>query len=271
MAFTKISELTDVTSVATTDVIPVVNESETKKISVQQLLDTVKENVTMLNIKIVASTDEVTAENILYLIQNEDEDDSNIYNEYMLINGSVELVGGTKVDLSSYYTKGDINNLLPRILGVQMSGYLTHDTTYNFSATDITNFDIARTAQAAMGANHRIPYILYFGGTSNYGYADSIAVCKYTGVSNSSDGTNWYKYKCIVYRDHSDAHVLEEREMTVVINRTTGLVVKGTIGGETPLRILTPSDTANSLSLVNKAYVDTAISNAITTALEGEY
>lgn len=271
MANTKISELTDVTSVATTDVIPVVNENETKKISIQQLLDTVKNNITILNIKLVESVDEVVNENILYLIPNDDEDDENIYNEYMLINNNVELIGGSKIDLSSYYTKEDVNKLLPDVLVVQMSGYLINNSTYNFSSEDIGRFNIAQSNKSVLDVNRRIPYILYFGGSSSYSSADSVAICNYRGVLNNSDGDDWYEYKCFIYRNRIDNQVIEERTMTVKIKRATGLVVGGTITAETTVKTFTPSASDNKLSIANKEYVDIAITNAITTTLEGEY
>lgn len=275
MANTKISELIDVTSVAITDVIPVVNENETKKISVQQLLDTVKNNIAILNIKLVESVDEVVNENILYLIPNDDEDDENIYNEYMLINNNVELVGGSKIDLSSYYTKEDVNKLLPDVLAVQMSGYLVNDNSYNFSSEDIERFNVALSAKNILNVNDRIPYILYFGGSSSYSYADSMAICSYHSKMNNSDGTNWHTYKCLVYRNQNSSYILEERTMAVKIQRSTGLVVGGTITAQTKIKALTPSNTDDKLSIVNKEYVDTAITNAITnaitTTLEGEY
>lgn len=271
MAFTKISELTDVTSVSNTDVIPVVNENETKKISVQQLLDTVKKNITILNIKLVESTADVIEENVLYLIPNNDEDNENLYNEYMLINNNVELVGGSKIDLSSYYTKEDVNKLLPDVLAVQMSGYLVNDNSYNFSSEDIERFNVAQSTKKILNVNDRTPYILYFGGSSSYSYADSMAICSYHSKMNNSDGTNWYSYKCLVYRNHYDNYILEERTMTVKIQRSTGLVVGGTITTQTKIKVSTPTDTDGTLSIVNKEYVDTAITNAITTALEGEY
>lgn len=272
MANTKISELTDVTSVAITDVIPVVNENETKKISIQQLLDTVKNNIAILNIKLVESVDEVVNENTLYLIPNDDEDDENIYNEYMLINNNVELVGGSKIDLSNYYTKEDVNKLLPDVLAVQMSGYLLNDKSYNFSSGDIERFNVAQSTKNILNVNDRIPYILYFGGSNSYSYSDAIVICNYRGVLNNSDGDNWYTYKCLVYRNSpGDNQIVEERTMTVKIKRATGLVVGGNITAQTTVKTFTPSASDNKLSIANKEYVDIAITNAITTTLEGEY
>jgi hypothetical protein len=193
----------------------------------------------------------------------------------MLINNNVELVGGSKIDLSSYYTKEDVNKLLPDVLAVQMSGYLVNDNSYNFSSEDIERFNVALSAKNILNVNDRIPYILYFGGSSSYGYADSMAICSYHSKMNNSDGTTWYEYKCLVYRNYYDLYVLEERTMTIKVSNSTRLVTGGTITAQTKIKALTPSNTDDKLSIVNKEYVDTAITNAITnaitTTLEGEY
>ena len=47
-------------------------------------------------------------ENVLYFIPRSEADDDNVYEEYMLISGALELVGTTEVDLSGYVQKTDI-------------------------------------------------------------------------------------------------------------------------------------------------------------------
>lgn len=111
MASIKISELTAVETPVLTDVLPIVNENETKAITLEQIVDIAKANITILSIKIVDTTDDITQENILYLVPA-NEDEGNIYNEYMLINGSVEQVGSQDIDLTGYAKTTDVEAMI---------------------------------------------------------------------------------------------------------------------------------------------------------------
>lgn len=58
---------------------------------------------------IVTSTEFVTEEDILYLIKD---DKSDIYLQYILLDGQVVNIGSTKTDLSDYYKKEEVDNLI---------------------------------------------------------------------------------------------------------------------------------------------------------------
>lgn len=45
---------------------------------------------------------------VIYLVPAEKADDKNVKDEYMLINGKWELIGTTKVDLSGYWSKTEL-------------------------------------------------------------------------------------------------------------------------------------------------------------------
>lgn len=79
------------------------SETYTKE-EVQNLLST----FTSLKIKVVASIDDVTEKKIIYFVPK-DEKENDTYDEYILVNGKPEKIGNTKVDLSDYYTKGQID------------------------------------------------------------------------------------------------------------------------------------------------------------------
>ena len=64
-------------------------------------------NIDKLTRKVVASTAEVTEENVIYMVPKDGES-GNVYEEYMLINGNVELIGNTEVDLTNYVTTDDV-------------------------------------------------------------------------------------------------------------------------------------------------------------------
>lgn len=78
-------------------------------------------NSTKLSKEIVGSLPSVSTakENVIYMILKEDSTENDVYNEYMLINGSLELIGNSKVDLTDYWNSstlsemstGDIDNI----------------------------------------------------------------------------------------------------------------------------------------------------------------
>lgn len=69
--------------------------------------DELKSVASPLRIKLVDIIPESGEEGIIYLVPNE-EAESNIYNEYLFINGTPELIGNTQVPLSEYAKIGDV-------------------------------------------------------------------------------------------------------------------------------------------------------------------
>ena len=71
-------------------------------------------SLTHINIRVVSSIDDVTEPNVIYLIPVSGGESNDYYNEYILVNGSPELIGNTRVDLSDYYTREQTDDLLSR-------------------------------------------------------------------------------------------------------------------------------------------------------------
>ena len=69
-------------------------------------------SLTHINIRVVSSIDDVTEPNVIYLVPVSGGESNDYYNEYILVNGSPELIGNTRVDLSGYYTREQTDNLL---------------------------------------------------------------------------------------------------------------------------------------------------------------
>lgn len=111
MSLIKISELPQTETVNQSDTLPIVNNTATKKVSVEQL----KEAVGGLDYQIINDLTQVTKANVLYLIPLGTSGDNNIYNEYMYINGNAELIGLsptivlTKNNTTAYTPTGDYN------------------------------------------------------------------------------------------------------------------------------------------------------------------
>lgn len=68
--------------------------------------------------KIVTGVDAIDlsaddAEKFIYMVPKTGSDEDDVYDEYMVLNGAVEHVGNTKVDLSGYVQKEDGKGLYP--------------------------------------------------------------------------------------------------------------------------------------------------------------
>lgn len=121
MANIRISDLTNVETPVLTDVLPIVNNDETKKITLEQIINITKANVTILSIKIVNTIDEIILENVLYLVPTS-EDEGNLYNEYMLINDKVEQVGSQTIDLTPYAKTTDVEQMINTAINGALGG-----------------------------------------------------------------------------------------------------------------------------------------------------
>lgn len=121
MSVIKISDLTSVETPVLTDVLPIVNKDETKKITLEQIINVAKANITILSIQIVDSTDEITKENTLYLVPIS-EDGVNMYEEYMLVDGKVEQVGSQTTDLTGYAKTSDVKEMINTAIGGALEG-----------------------------------------------------------------------------------------------------------------------------------------------------
>lgn len=117
-------------------------------------------------IKIVDSIEDVTEENIIYLIPNDAEEDSNIYNEYILINSIPELIGNTKIDLTGYATEDYVNEAISNIPstdlpiatsedlgGVKIGDNIdiSEDGTISVTFPEITNYDLPIASETQLG------------------------------------------------------------------------------------------------------------------------
>ena len=72
-----------------------------------------------LTYEIIGDLNAVTANNVIYLHMAENTATNNIYNEYMLINGSPEIIGSTNIDLSQYVTSATFASLDTRVTNLE--------------------------------------------------------------------------------------------------------------------------------------------------------
>lgn len=76
-------------------------EESYSKDEINSLISTIKQ----FNIEAVENLPIVMKEGIIYLVPNKSEEEDNYYNEYIYVNGRVELIGNTKVDISGKQDK----------------------------------------------------------------------------------------------------------------------------------------------------------------------
>lgn len=69
------------------------------------ILETAVRNLSELKIERVDTIEEITEENIIYLLPSED---GTYYYEYLVYNGKPEIVGNTDIDLSNYVSKEEL-------------------------------------------------------------------------------------------------------------------------------------------------------------------
>ena len=92
----------------------------------------------------------VTGENnIIYLVPVEDPNPNNIYEEYIYVNNSWEMIGTTAVDLSNYYTKAETDNLL--LAKANSSDLSTVATSGSYN--DLSNKPVIDTAISPTSTN----------------------------------------------------------------------------------------------------------------------
>lgn len=105
-------------------------------------------SIRQANLKIVNSVDDVKENNVIYLIKDEEAVGTDIYKEYILVDGVATLIGDTSVDLRPYLTAkqiaeqypsktevdekldekiGDIDSLLDKLNGTSTMGLILLD------------------------------------------------------------------------------------------------------------------------------------------------
>ena len=87
------------------------------------------------------SLEDVTEENVIYLIPNEESKEDNIFDEYLLVDGVPELIGSTAIDLSNYALKEEIPTVpekLPNPNPLTFTGAVTG----SYDGSEAVNIDI---------------------------------------------------------------------------------------------------------------------------------
>lgn len=105
---TRVSDLESAMQQAQTDI----SDLQTGLSGVDNKIATAIAEVNHLSYKIITNLNQATETNVIYLYGNGSSDPSNRYDEYMLLNGSLELIGSIGIDLSDYMTADEIEQAL---------------------------------------------------------------------------------------------------------------------------------------------------------------
>lgn len=168
-----------------------------------------------LHRQIVTSLPTTGDEKIIYMVRvSNDNEDSDNYNEYMWIDGNWELIGNTRVDLSDYYNKTQVDTALNNKANTAttLAGYGITDA-YTKSEVDTalsgkceggsttaiaTSITAQMDALKASGKSGVFPFYISSGNAdfSTTGYCMAIGAIRNGGVStitavNSQTGDIW--------------------------------------------------------------------------------
>ena len=291
MGAIKISELNSVENLTTSDILPIVNEDETKKISIEKLTE-ILATKTYVNEQIgkladmgftPVVVDTLPTEDIqsttLYLVPAETSSDSNVYEEYIYVNNDWEYIGTTAVDLSNYYTKTEVDDLLnnlpssgeneSQIYVLETSNALKYS---NVNLTDVYD-RIGEIMTDYMVNNKPIP-------TFRLVYTNPTGSTKYDLLFEfeSNSGLVYY-YRCLNWETKvAQLTLLNIFRLQITLTEENGEYICSQ-AEYSRYGIRQYIDTSNAASFTptsnyhpaTKKYVDDAITSAITTVLEAEY
>lgn len=119
-------------------------KSNTDAVNYKQLMDAIA-TLQSISFEIVQQLPTSGEQNIIYLLPKSSSSANNVYDEYVWINNSWELIGTTAIDLSNYYTKTQADNK-----------FVAKQTGYTLSQNDYTDTDKAKLDGVATGAQVNI-------------------------------------------------------------------------------------------------------------------
>lgn len=108
--YAKKDEIPDVSEFITISVDNLVNYYRKSETYNQEQINSLIGSITTINFKIVDSLPGTGENNLIYLVPSNKQEENNVKDEYIWVDGSWELIGSTKIDLSNYYTKDEVNS-----------------------------------------------------------------------------------------------------------------------------------------------------------------
>lgn len=119
------SELTDFITASVDNLVNYYKKSETYT---KGEVDGKISAITTINFEVVGELPGSGEANKIYLVPNAEQGEQNVKDEYIWVDGKWEIIGSTKVDLSNYYNKGDVDSKLSA--KVDLSTYTSDKETF---------------------------------------------------------------------------------------------------------------------------------------------
>lgn len=172
---TKVSDLTNDSGFITSTVNNLTNYYTKTDTYTKTEVNNLIGSISSLDIEVVQtlpSSDISTS--TIYLLPKSSSEQQNIYDEYIYVNSSWELIGSTAIDLSNYYTSTQVDNLLSN----KASKSLYSDTTINVGRKSNTTVGYSSTAEgidttASGGASHAEGWETTASGQSSHAEGES--------------------------------------------------------------------------------------------------
>nr|UVX78851.1 MAG: hypothetical protein [Bacteriophage sp.] len=139
------SELTDFITASVDNLINYYKKSETYT---QSEIDAKISAITTINFEVVAELPVSGEANKIYLVPNAEQSEQNVKDEYIWIENKWELIGSTKIDLSNYYNKNEVDSKLSA--KVDLSTYTSDKSTFALKS-ELT--DLATKEELELKAN----------------------------------------------------------------------------------------------------------------------
>ena len=139
------SELTNFITASVDNLINYYKKSETYT---QSEIDAKIGAITTINFEVVAELPQTGEANKIYLVTNAEQSEQNVKDEYIWIENKWELIGSTKIDLSNYYNKGEVDSKLSA--KVDLSTYTSDKATFALKS-ELT--DLATKEELELKAN----------------------------------------------------------------------------------------------------------------------
>ena len=108
--YAKKDEIPDISEFITISVDNLVNYYRKSETYNQEQINSLIGSITTINFKIVDSLPGTGENNLIYLVPSSKQEENNVKDEYIWVDNSWELIGSTKIDLSNYYTRDEVNS-----------------------------------------------------------------------------------------------------------------------------------------------------------------
>ena len=108
--YAKKDEIPDVSEFITISVDNLVNYYRKSETYSQEQINSLIGSITTINFKVVDSLPGTGENNLIYLVPSSKQEENNVKDEYIWVDNSWELIGSTKIDLSNYYTRDEVNS-----------------------------------------------------------------------------------------------------------------------------------------------------------------